>query len=93
MAHDRTGGASFLTTQDFVANMLGMHHPGVNIAVGMLGKAGLIRHERGRLHMLDREGLENAACECYRIVEEGFAWLDTTAGNGSTAEHAGGKSD
>jgi hypothetical protein len=43
--------------------------------------------------VLDRERLENASYECYRIVRQRFAWLDATARNGSTAEHAGGKSD
>jgi hypothetical protein len=37
--------------------------------------AGLIRNQRGRITILDREGLEGHSCECYRVVEEEFARL------------------
>jgi CRP-like cAMP-binding protein len=76
MTHDRAGSDTFTMTQEFMSTMLGVQRPSVNIAVGILNKAGLIRHERGRLHVLDREGLENAACECYRITRQRFAWLE-----------------
>lgn len=48
--------------------MLGVHRPRVNRIAGTLQKAGLIRYVRGRITVLDREGLEAAACECYRVV-------------------------
>jgi CRP-like cAMP-binding protein len=75
MTHDRAGGESFPMTQEFMSTMLGVRRPGVTLAVGMLQKAGLVRHDKGRLHVLDRERLEEAACECYGIVRDRYAWL------------------
>lgn len=75
MTHDRAGGESFQMTHEFLSTMLGVQRPGVTLAVSMLQKAGLIRHERGRLHVLDRKGLEHVACECYGIVRDRYAWL------------------
>jgi hypothetical protein len=40
----------------------------VTIAAGALQKAGVIRYTRGKVTVLDREGLEDAACECYAII-------------------------
>jgi len=70
MAHDRAGTPEIELTQNFVAQMLGVRRPSVTLAIGMLQKAGLITYSRGRLVVLDRRGLEAAACECYGIVQQ-----------------------
>ena len=72
MMVDRSGGDYVETTHDFLARMLGVHRPSVSLALATLEHAGLLRHsERGRVTVLDRRGLEAAACECYqRIVVE-----------------------
>ncbi len=75
MAHDRAGADAFLLTQEFLSNMLGVRRPGITVAVGALQRAGLIRHEQGRLTVLDRAGLEEASCECYRVVRRHFERL------------------
>jgi CRP-like cAMP-binding protein len=67
MAHDRVGQDEFPLTQEFVAMMLGVARPTVTIVAGTLQKAGLIRYRRGIVTILDRERLEAAACECYRV--------------------------
>ena len=67
MAHDRVGRNEFPLTQEFVAMMLGVARPTVTIIAGTLQKAGLITYRRGRIAIVDREKLETAACECYRI--------------------------
>ena len=60
----------FEVTQEFLSQMLGAHRQSVTLAAGNLQKAGLIRYSRGKLTILNREGLEAAACECYRVVKE-----------------------
>lgn len=68
MAHDRIDGDTIAITHEVLALMLGSTRPGVTIAAGALQKAGLIRYLRGNLAVVDRGGLEQAACECYAIV-------------------------
>ena len=49
--------------------MLGYQRAGVSIAMGSLVKAGLIEHKRGTVNILNRPGLEAAACDCYREMQ------------------------
>jgi hypothetical protein len=59
-------------TQDFLALMLGVRRPGVTHVARSLRDSGLITYARGMLTVEDREGLEAAACECYRVVRNKF---------------------
>ena len=68
MSQDRVGRDEFNLTQEFLAEMLGVRRPGVTVAMGALEKAGLIAHARGLITVVDRPGLEKAACECYRTI-------------------------
>jgi len=68
MSHDRVGRDRFDLTQEFLAGMLGVRRPGVTVAMGVLEKAGLIKHGRGYITVVDRAGLEKASCECYRTI-------------------------
>jgi len=67
-AQDRVDQNQFPLTQEFVAMMLGTTRPTVTIVAGTLQRAGLITYRHGHLTILDREGLENTSCECYRVV-------------------------
>jgi len=67
LAHDRVGNNQFPLTQEFAAMMLGVARPTVTIVAGTLQKAGLITYRRGNVAILDRERLEAASCECYRV--------------------------
>jgi CRP-like cAMP-binding protein len=69
LTHDRVDADQFLLTQAFLAQMLGVRRASVGMVAGKLQKAGLIRYSRGVITVLDRPGLEAAACECYRIIE------------------------
>lgn len=72
MTHDRVSGDQFLLTQEFLATMLGAGRPKVTIAAQQLQQAGLIAYQRGVVTIRDRAGLEQATCECYRIVAVSF---------------------
>jgi cAMP-binding proteins - catabolite gene activator and regulatory subunit of cAMP-dependent protein kinases len=73
MTHDRVDGASeFVLKQEFLAFMLGVRRAGVTEAAGHLQERGLIRYRRGTIAIVDRPGLEAAACECYAIVRRQF---------------------
>jgi CRP-like cAMP-binding protein len=75
MTHDRVEGDSFQMTQEFMSTMLGVRRPGVTLAIGALQRAGLVQHEKGHARVLDRPGLEAAACECYAVTQRRYAWL------------------
>lgn len=68
IAHDSALSDTFPLTHEFLATMLGAQRAGVSITAGFLQKAGYIRYARGRVTVIDRGGLENAACECYSTV-------------------------
>ena len=72
MTHDRVGSDQFLLTQEFLCQILGVRRPSVSVVTAILQKAGLINYSRGRMTILDREGLEASTCECYRIVQAEF---------------------
>ncbi|WP_068877162.1 MULTISPECIES: Crp/Fnr family transcriptional regulator [unclassified Phenylobacterium] len=73
--HDRAGDNIIQLTQESLAEMLGVQRTTVTAVTGVLQDRGLIRTHRGRVEVLDRPGLERAACECYRAVEDHFARL------------------
>ena len=65
MSQDRSRSDRFRVTHEFLAYMLGVRRVGVTTAAGALQKEGLIAYRRGEVTVLDREGLEAAACGCY----------------------------
>jgi Crp-like helix-turn-helix domain len=73
MTHDRTGCDTMMLKQRFLSYMLGVHRPAVSLAAGALQKAGFIRYRRGVITIIDRGGLEEAACECYAFGRDAFA--------------------
>jgi CRP-like cAMP-binding protein len=77
MTHVRVGSDCFPLTQEFLAAMLGVRRASVSEVAGGLQQAGLIRCGRGEITILDRRGLEAAACECYQVVR---GQLDPPAG-------------
>jgi CRP-like cAMP-binding protein len=68
--HDRAPSEELELTHEFLALMLGVRRAGVTEAACALREIGLIDYRRGRVHILDREGLEAASCECYRLVRD-----------------------
>lgn len=68
MTHDRVGNAALALTREFLAFMLGVRRPGVTVALRALQDRGVVDYARGRIIVLDRARLEDASCECYRVV-------------------------
>jgi CRP-like cAMP-binding protein len=73
---DRTETDDLHLTHDFLSQMLGAPRTTVTLAAGLLHHAGLIRYSRGVVTIQNREGLEDAACECYGIVRDEFRRLE-----------------
>ncbi|WP_414620514.1 Crp/Fnr family transcriptional regulator [Calothrix sp. CCY 0018] len=59
-------------TQKFISEMLGVRRASVAEAAGTLQKAGLISYSRGQITILKRNELEQAACECYGLIQNEF---------------------
>lgn len=70
MAHDRVAGNELALTQKIIAAIMATRRAGVNAAAGNLRAKGLIDYSRGQIIICDRPGLEQAACECYRVVRQ-----------------------
>ena len=75
MCQDRACADSFHVTQEFLAYMLGMRRVGITAAAGMLQQDGLIAYARGKVTVLNRHGLEAAACSCYAEDRNAYTQL------------------
>ena len=70
MIQDRIRSGRFHLTQESLAEAIGARRSSVSLAAGNLQQSGLIEYNRGDICILDREGLEDAACECYSVIRE-----------------------
>jgi CRP-like cAMP-binding protein len=70
MTRDRVSSDEFRLTHEFLGNMLGVRRVGVTLAARALQKRKLIAYSRGKIRILDRRGLEGAACSCYELVRD-----------------------
>jgi CRP-like cAMP-binding protein len=66
----RNGNDRFHLTQEFLADMLGVRRQSVNLTARVLQAAGLIKYVRGEMTILDRAGLEETSCECFRVTTD-----------------------
>ena len=81
-AQDRAGDRIALT-QEALAALLGVQRTTVNAVASALQDEGLITVRRGRVLVLDREGLRKTSCECYEAVERHFEDIIRNTGEGS----------
>ncbi len=75
LTQDRVGTRAIPLTQEFLSYMLGVRRPSVTVAQAELKELGLLEYTRGKIVIVDREGLERISCECYGIVRDEFATL------------------
>lgn len=69
---DRLSGNEVVMTHELISHMLGVRREGVTEAANRLQDAGLISYARGHIWVLDRPGLEQRTCECYRVVKKEY---------------------
>jgi CRP-like cAMP-binding protein len=69
---DRVDSDEFPMTHEFLSQMLGVRRASVSEVAATLQKAGLIRYSRGKITILDRQGLEGSSCECYQVVKQEY---------------------
>ena len=70
MTQDRIESDSLPLTQEFIAQMLGTRRSSVTVSAGTLQRAGLIAYTRGKVTILNRSRLEEAACDCYNLLRQ-----------------------
>jgi CRP-like cAMP-binding protein len=74
-ARDLSGSDQLPFTQEFLAEMLGVRRTSVTTVARTLHEAGMIKYVRGKIEILDVEGLRECACECYETVKEQYRQL------------------
>jgi CRP-like cAMP-binding protein len=72
---DRMSSNRLALTHEFLGDMLGSPRTTVTLAMGLLENAGMVRRSRGAVTIVNREALEAAACECYRVVHDEYLRL------------------
>jgi CRP-like cAMP-binding protein len=70
MTQDRVDSDVLPITHDFLATMLGTNRSSVSLAAGNLQRKKIIKYTHGAVTILNRENLENSACECYGIMQQ-----------------------
>jgi CRP-like cAMP-binding protein len=73
IVRERVGNEDLQLTHDFLAHMLGVHRPGVSIAVNALAQDGVIDSKRNHIIVRDVEGLKARACECHAPINARLA--------------------
>ena len=68
-ARDLSGSDQLPFTQEFLADMLGVRRTSVTAVARTLQEAGMVRYHRGKIEILDVEGLREGACECYETIK------------------------
>jgi CRP-like cAMP-binding protein len=74
-ARDLAGSDKLPFTQEFLAEMLGVQRTSVTTAARTLQQAGMVTYSRGRIEIIDVEGLREGACECYEAVKQQYGNL------------------
>ncbi len=65
---DRTGSDTIPLIQEFLAQVLGVRRTTINLAIRTLHEGSLVRYRRGRIEIVDRNGLKAESCSCYQVV-------------------------
>ncbi|MBW4538970.1 MAG: Crp/Fnr family transcriptional regulator [Myxacorys chilensis ATA2-1-KO14] len=77
LLQDYVGSRDLVITQEALSRVVGVRRAGANEIVSALARAGLIHHQRGKITILDRPGLEAASCQCYRVLRAEYGRLSS----------------
>jgi len=75
MTHDRVDGDDLALTHEFLSFMLGVRRSGITEVLQSLQHQGHIRYGKGKITVVNRDGLEDLACECYQHIQAEYARL------------------
>src|ERR1700710_2037514 len=89
-ARDLSGSDTLNLTQEFLAEMLGVRRSSVTIDAHTLQNAGFIKYSRGKIQIINVDGLREGACECYETVQSHYAKL-LGGGPETASSHGGGQ--
>jgi CRP-like cAMP-binding protein len=67
---DLKSSDDLVLTQEFISQMMGVRRTSVSLVANTLQQAGFIRYRRGHIRILNLEGLQETACECYQTVKK-----------------------
>ena len=71
MMHDYVSD-ELLLTHDLIALTLGVRRAGISGSSMDFKNEGLIDYNRGRIQIINRQGLESKACECYQVIKDEY---------------------
>jgi CRP-like cAMP-binding protein len=74
-ARDLSESDTLSFTQEYLAEMLGVRRTSVTLVAHTLQTAGFIKYTRGKIQIIDAEGLAESACECYETVKRHYEKL------------------
>lgn len=74
-ARDLSESDNLPFTQEYLAEMLGVQRTSVTTVARTLQEAGMVKYTRGKIEILDVEGLREGACECYKTVKQQYGQL------------------
>jgi CRP-like cAMP-binding protein len=74
-ARDLSGSDTLAFTQEFLAEMLGVQRTSVTTVAHTLQRAGMIKYSRGKIQIVDMDGLRQASCECYEAINAHYREL------------------
>jgi len=75
LTQDRLGSDLVPLTQEHLAIMLGVQRTTVTATASQLQDRGVISYSRGKIRVLDREGMKRCACECYEAIQQSVALI------------------
>jgi CRP-like cAMP-binding protein len=69
---DRIPQNRFSVTHEFLAMLLGASRPSVSMVIEDFKKRGMLKVERGRVLIVERQRLVDVACDCHEVIRQNY---------------------